>query len=268
MRLLVLSDLHLESITDPSRATEDGIPVDPRELDAVVLAGDISNGIAGLQWAQKRFGNLPLFYVAGNHEPYFASVAETNEKLARAAATGTDTRFLQMADSYLDGVRILGTTLWTDFALYGHDKIQASKSLAHRGISDYRLIKQYANARSQLRLSITPEITLRWHEEQRAWLEEELAKPFAGKTVVITHMGPSPRSIAPRYLGNQLNPAFVSKLDHLFSHADLWIHGHTHASCDYQAGRCRVVCNPRGYWNWHDGSWENPNFDPNFVVDV
>lgn len=268
-RLLVLSDLHLESITDPSRAKSDGISVDPRELDAVVLAGDISNGIAGMQWAGQRFDGLPVIYIAGNHEPYYSSVSETNAQLASTAAmAGTDERFLQMSETRVGDVRVLGTTLWTDFALYGPDRIQSSMDLAQRRISDYRLIKQYAKAGRQLRLSITPELTQQWHEEQRAWLQEALAKPFAGKTVVVTHMGPSARSIATQFLGDPLNPAFVSELDHFFPHVDLWIHGHTHASCDYQAGRCRVVCNPRGYWNWQDGSWENRNFNPNFIVEV
>jgi Icc-related predicted phosphoesterase len=27
----------------------------------------------------------------------------------------------------------------------------------------------------------------------------------------------------------------------------LWLHGHTHGSCDYKLGDTRVVCNPMGY---------------------
>ena len=42
----------------------------------------------------------------------------------------------------------------------------------------------------------------------------------------------------------------------------LWVHGHTHDSCDYQVGVTRVVCNPRGYED------ENKRFDPELVVTV
>lgn len=58
----------------------------------------------------------------------------------------------------------------------------------------------------------------------------------------------------------------ASNLDDLVeaSGAVLWVHGHTHASCDYRIGRTRVVCNPRGYHP--DGL--NSDFDPDFIVEV
>ena len=34
---------------------------------------------------------------------------------------------------------------------------------------------------------------------------------------------------------------------HFVEQADLWLHGHVHDSFDYRVGRCRVICNPRGY---------------------
>jgi hypothetical protein len=44
----------------------------------------------------------------------------------------------------------------------------------------------------------------------------------------------------------------------------LWIHGHTHESCDYQIGRTRVVCNPYGY----AGHEVNRAFDPGKCVEL
>jgi Icc-related predicted phosphoesterase len=36
----------------------------------------------------------------------------------------------------------------------------------------------------------------------------------------------------------------------------LWVHGHTHDSCDYIAGeRTRVVCNPKGYPGEYGGNF-------------
>lgn len=49
--------------------------------------------------------------------------------------------------------------------------------------------------------------------------------------------------------------------------ADLWVHGHVHESFDYWIGRCRVVCNPRGYPG-RAGQAENARFDPNYVVEI
>jgi hypothetical protein len=48
---------------------------------------------------------------------------------------------------------------------------------------------------------------------------------------------------------------------------DLWVHGHTHTSFDYEVNGCRVVSNPRGYFQ-RDGSWENSRFDPALVIKV
>lgn len=82
------------------------------------------------------------------------------------------------------------------------------------------------------------------------------------------HHAPSIMSVAPRYEGDRLSPAFVSDLpDEFFDVPSVWIHGHTHSSADYVRGRCRVVSNPRGY-PLAGGGFENARFDPGFVVDL
>ena len=93
--------------------------------------------------------------------------------------------------------------------------------------------------------------------------------------MVVTHHGPHPAGVSPRYKGNSLNAAFFSDLRSLMPHVDLWVHGHTHDSVDIQEGRCRVVCNPRGYPlnvkgapNWEAVEFENKSFNPQFVVEV
>ena len=85
------------------------------------------------------------------------------------------------------------------------------------------------------------------HELSRAWLQRELVKHYDGKTVVISHHGPHPLSVHPRYIGEALNAAFVSNLSELLPKADLWIHGHVHDSFDYRVHGCRVIANPAGY---------------------
>jgi hypothetical protein len=56
--------------------------------------------------------------------------------------------------------------------------------------------------------------------------------------------------------------------------ADLWIYGHTHESRDFESrdvmsGTTRVVSNQKGYGPWRDGEpWENPGFNPNFVIEI
>jgi predicted phosphodiesterase len=65
MRVQALSDLHLE---------EAAFGIDRtvlKKLDAVVLAGDISPGSAGIGWARRKFADVSIIFVAGNHE-FFA----------------------------------------------------------------------------------------------------------------------------------------------------------------------------------------------------
>ena len=81
--------------------------------------------------------------------------------------------------------------------------------------------------------------------------------------MVITHHLPHAMSVHAKYAGDPLNPAFASDLSALVRQpVQLWIHGHTHESMDYQIDGTRVVCNPRGYLP------QQPNtaFDPGLVV--
>ena len=106
------------------------------------------------------------------------------------------------------------------------------------------------------------------HWTDRDWLRRQLAQPFDGPTVVVTHHAPSVGSVADKYAADWLTPAFVSDLpEEFFSVPALWVHGHTHTGFDYVRGRCRVASNPRGYW-LQDSSFEYQGFDPALVIDV
>jgi predicted phosphodiesterase len=254
MKFLVLSDLHLEYKP---------FEVLPRsDVDAVILAGDIAGGVDGIQWAKKTFWELPIFYVAGNHEFYDREVNAVAESL-RSESNETNLFYLEKKSIYLDGIRILGTTLWTDFDFHAlgdsHQRMWA-KVEASRDVPDFKgKINCFADG---YYLSLTPEITQRWHQQAVTWLREELAKPFNGKTVVITHHAPSALSVPLEFAKHPSTPAYASHLDSLFESVDFWIHGHMHAACRYSVGRCQVICNPRGYDS------ESVNFNPEFVLEI
>lgn len=92
-----------------------------------------------------------------------------------------------------------------------------------------------------------------------AWLTQELAKPFDGKTIVVTHHSPSSMVVGDKHDG-QFNAAYTNDWPQLIQEADLWVFGHTHESIDVELGGCRIVSNPRGY------PGESTGFDPFFEI--
>jgi Icc-related predicted phosphoesterase len=98
-----------------------------------------------------------------------------------------------------------------------------------------------------------------------AYLDAEIATPFGGPTVVVTHHAPLRRSISDVYAREPSSAAFASNLDDRLKgwKPQLWVHGHVHHSLDYRIAETRVLCNPRGY-----AGKPNPAFEPGFVVEV
>lgn len=232
LRLHILSDLHLEFADDVAA---------PPAADAVVLAGDIGVGVAGLEWAARRFVGLPVVYVPGNHE-YYGTHLERG--LAELQSAGAALGIAVLSDSSVEiaGVRFLGCTLWSDFAAHGRQ--QRVVELAAMLFNDYERISTGAPARRLL-----PVDTVAMHERSRSWLADELRAAAGRPTVVVTHHAPSTRSLLPWARLDPSTAAHASNLDALVadSGALLWVHGHTHRSTDYRIGATRVVSNQRGY---------------------
>ncbi|MBO9538908.1 metallophosphoesterase family protein [Herbaspirillum sp.] len=259
MRLLILSDLHLEVWR------ENAPPIRPEASrpDVVILAGDIDKPARALAWAERTFAGLPVLYVSGNHEGYGNTWEGTLRDLAQRGAASSNVRLLERGETVIGGVRFLGATLWTDYALFGEENRQRAMAAAEPVMMDYRRIEVEDGGVRPM----TPDDTVRLHRADLAWLAEKLETPFDGRTVVITHMAPSLRSVAQRYAQDLVSAAFSSNLDALVERADLWVHGHTHDSFDYRVGDCRVVCNPCGYLR-RDGTPENERYDPDLIVEI
>jgi predicted phosphodiesterase len=260
VRLHVLSDLHVE-VTD----------FDPPDTgaDIVVLAGDIHNGTQGLDWAAAKFPGRRVLYVPGNHEYYDGELRGVMKSLA-ARARELRIALLDNGATEIDGVRFLGTTLWTDFCLDGAERRDEVMRLSRPYIVDFRAIRDREGL-------FTPEESVRLHEASREWLGQRLGERFPGPTVVITHHAPHPLSVHSRFASHPANGGFVSNLEEMMGSAVLWIHGHTHNSFDYSVKGTRVVCNPRGYVLVKkarnsdavlDVKAENREFDPGLIVTV
>jgi 3',5'-cyclic AMP phosphodiesterase CpdA len=259
MKLLVLSDLHLE--------------FGPLELDAercgaadvIVLAGDTDILLRGIAWADqlsRRLKDKPVIMLAGNHEFYGGGFNSVLHNM-RLTACDTSVHVLEDQALILDGVRFLGATLWTDFKLEGEGSamLQALSS-AHCRMADYRSI---SFDQPDLVRALQPEDTQARHLASRAWLAAQLKQDYPGPTVVVSHHAPSPLSLPSTRQNDPLAPAYASQLEALMLQGpELWIHGHIHSSSDYVVNRTRILCNPRGYTPMA----LNSGFEPYKIVSV
>ncbi len=267
MRLLVLSDLHVEFA--PMAALVGAQRID-EGVDVVVLAGDIHVGVQGLVWARETFPHKTIVYVAGNHELYDGDW-DLGLQLMCENAHDLGIHFLENNCVDINGLRFLGCTLWTDFELFGADQRDAAMAVARRTMVDYRAITKGPSPNDQstgLMQALQPWDTWERHQQSRAWLDRALAQAEPRRTVVVTHHYPSYQSTAVIYQNDLGTAAFGSNLEHWMGRAALWIHGHTHTSFDYRIKSTRVVCNPRGYPLHRKGGFENPVFDPACWIDV
>lgn len=269
VRFQVVSDLHLERLPLALQALPS---IKPHPwADALVLAGDIHSGVGVL----KAFASwpVPVFYVLGNHEFWGFDRKQLIHEL-RQQALGTPVCFLENDESLFKGVRVLGATLWTDYELDPLQPRFKAMQTAAAYMKEHQLVQEDG-------LMFMPEHALAAHQESRTWLQQKLAVPHEGPTLVVTHFAPHKHSVHPKYLENKTNAAFVSHLPELVSQSTAWVHGHCHDSFDYPVGRAQVVANPRGYVNAASAirtdvplerqthlEMENHYFDPLFLLEL
>jgi 3',5'-cyclic AMP phosphodiesterase CpdA len=269
MRLRVLSDLHIDV-----NKGEPYTVADASDCDVVVIAGDVAEKVAtrGMNWLAReiRARGWELVYVPGNHDFYRTTTDRELEK-ARVAAAEHGIHLLATGESVvIRGTRFIGATLWTDYQVAGNQS--GSMAEARRQMNDHKLIRQAATGYRRF----FPLQALEAHREQLARIEAELAVPFDGPTVVVTHHPPHPRSLQHGEPRELIDSSYASDLTSVIERyrPSLWIHGHVHVSNDYLVGETRIVSNPRGYviergvGKTRTVEPENPNHDPALTVEV
>ena len=256
MRLQLLSDLHLE--------TERFEPAPAPDAEALVLAGDVDATWAGFE----RFANwpVPVLLVAGNHEFDFREWNGAWPQL-RTHVERFGIRLLERETTELTGrdgrrVRLLATTRWSDFDLFG----PAQRERAQRSAAYFMRLMSATRDGAPFDTEAVRAEALAC----RQWLAEALLRPHdCDATLVVTHFGPSVRSADPRYGRQPSTACFCNDDDELIPLADVWLHGHLHCCHGYrvarpQGGFTRVVCNARGL----ESKGEGEDFDPLCVIEV
>ncbi len=242
LKIQYASDLHLEFALN--KAYIEKYPIEPI-ADILILGGDIT-------YLTKRMLSDPLFdlwsdqfkdvyIIAGNHEFYnkhypIENIFNSMEKKVR-----DNIRYLNNKTIIIDNIRFIFTTLFTSISAEQEFNIR-------RGLADFHLCRYNANSN----LSLTIKEYNESHSKCRAFLEETLKQGFEGKTVIVSHHVPYPKTFIKDY------PQFTFDLSEAF-HVDLtglvrkykidhWISGHTHINHDsIQVERTWFHTNQLGY---------------------
>ena len=242
LNIQVLSDLHLEFHSGGGTSFIGSL--DPTGVDILVMAGDICSARMLPNTIPKiceRYRTAECVFVHGNHECYYTSF----EKVWAALEELSEVKNLHVLNNRsvtIKGQRIMGTTLWFP--------MQSMNGLYEDELRDFRAINGF---------------------KENVYAENTLAMYYLNNymqpgDIVVTHHLPCEGSIHPLCKRHSLNRFFLTDMNELILERQpaVWIHGHTHFSCDHVVGSTRVVCNPYGYAG-HD---INPDWDPSFVVSV
>ena len=113
MKIQTFSDLHVDVYPIKTFPIVDGV-------EAVVVAGDTCEG-ALRAFEQLRSivpMHIPIVMVLGNHE-YYRRFIRDELALAHSHAPAFNIHLLENETVVLSGVRFVGATLWSDYAIFG-----------------------------------------------------------------------------------------------------------------------------------------------------
>ncbi|NCW20155.1 MAG: metallophosphoesterase [Gammaproteobacteria bacterium] len=190
---------------------------------------------------------VPVFFVPGNHEYDGMPFEEAHERLQETCER-LQIIWLHQRVHVVNGVRLIGCTLWSDFEALVPQHGPLTQQLKAREkaerAANFYLRKTGTTFKGEAFLS---DAVRAQALADQAWLARTLSEPFSGPTVVVTHFAPTLKSADPRYGLTPGTAGFCNALDHLLPKANLWLHGHLHCAQDYVHMGCRVAANPLGY---------------------
>ena len=250
MRFRLMSDLHLEFQNKISDFTP--IPLKEDAETVLILAGDVAVGTDAVPFIER-------------HEYYYNEVNKLRKNWKEYAENKAPENFVFLDNkvAYIDNVRIVGGTLWTDF----DSENWFAMNEARNGMNDFYCvkIKEGHKETGYRKRRWLPEDAVRAHKETLFTITETVRVPHDGPTIVVTHHLPHPLCVDPKFKNHPLNAAYATNLDMYIEEYDIdvWCHGHTHSNVDVEVHGTRILCNPRGYVDYelNNGFIEDLTFE-------
>ena len=241
LKISVASDLHLEYYKD----WKSKIPRFDQDSDVVILAGDISTGdrlYEGVREIAKNHPHSEIVVVAGNHEYYDCEYSARLREMREEFSDIERAHLLENDALQIKGYHILGCTLWTGFDILGETLTDVSKDYCRHRISDFQAI-QFQDG------LLDPDDIIRFYNNSRNWLAQQLATKECSKCIVITHFPPCEETSHPGFGISTMTSYFQANCIDLIDEYQpaLWIYGHNHWSQDTGIGKTRLYSNQLGY---------------------
>lgn len=239
LRIWPISDLHLTK--------REGWPAGQiPQADVAVVAGDVTEGLVeAVSWLGQHIRpHMRVVFIAGNHE-FWGTVLGRVLEQGRIAAGIVGVDLLDCDAVVIDGVKFVGATLWTDYALFGELYRTSCEQQARFSMADHDRIGWQTQPWRRFR----PEDARMLHGHAVSGLSHLMRQPHDGPTVIVTHHAPHPLSLAKDQRAQLISAAYASDMTLLIEawRAELWVHGHTHHAVDYRVAGTRILSNPRGY---------------------
>lgn len=264
MKFHLMSDLHLEFNSQDIRSIDSLVrhTVDVSDI-TLLLAGDIGHPWVEAYWVfligcASRYKHV--IFITGNHEYYNKKMVYSDiDKLITDRTKPSNLHFLNNSKIVIDGVTILGSTMWSHIP-------KASRYEVSESMNDYNFIMTNTTKPlapgllgSTSDLSTKPKfITVDdvndLHTESIKWLKSAVDdEPADSKIIVMTHHLPTFALIHEQYKKySKMNSAFASDLSRsgiFCSKIKYWVCGHTHNSMEHidNSTGIHFLINPFGY---------------------
>jgi predicted MPP superfamily phosphohydrolase len=261
LEIAYLSDLHIERFHRPNCEAVIGSCAE-RYLeslfvqcrgDALVIAGDIANGMAegsgelDCFFALARKNYPKIWCVLGNHD--YRGNVPFEDAVSVLRGKYPDIVFLENdCVEIAEGWQLFGATVWTEIKPWQEEMMEYY-------MPDFR--KTFHRDGSMLRARETTAI----NAASFAALNTALAAHPDDRFIVVSHHAPSYKSAGEGFEEAPSNPAFLNDWDDLLlEHQNIlhWVHGHVHTPCEYLLFNTEVHCNPHGYIPRERNPRENP----------
>jgi predicted MPP superfamily phosphohydrolase len=229
MKAQLISDLHTEFYYGDSMDALRRIPF-VSDLDFLFLPGDtVVPAHQSAKECRQIFDFLGskaryVLFTMGNHEYYGSKKGTDVEDFVRSVLPDNYV-WLENSEATIEGKHFYGGAMW-----FPNDPLN---QVYENQLNDFRLIKDIHD----------------WVYEKNTEFRVNGNRLIRPDTVVLSHHLPSSLSTHKTYQDSPINRFFVSDETPLILEKKprLWVHGHTHLSCDYVLGETRVVCSPHGY---------------------